>query len=198
MYTSTIIDKIDANGGSTSMNHPSAYHYYDKRFGPFRNLSSLSEREAETVTAGLREEGRNFASRRSADYMVVRRKLERRARELFIAKGGRPMNPYPHYLTLGACDWLESWYAEPDRIKIGWEQLRADAVSFTYGDLFPTMRYEDGKPYRKKIYTKAEILDVVHTYGWPQDWNRNGDQGPERYIEVQIWDEDLIREHGRA
>lgn len=71
--------------------------------------------------------------------------------------------------------------------------LSANSVSFTYGDLFPTMRYTDDKPYRKQVYTKDEILDVIQSYGWPQEWNQLGNLGPERYIEVQVWNERMIR-----
>ncbi|UPK45597.1 hypothetical protein [Paenibacillus pabuli] len=170
-----------------------AFHYFEKSVGPFRNLSSLSEQDAEAVSQSIQREGRNFASQRSADYMMIRRELEQKAYEQFISKGGKPTNSYPHYMTLGACTWLESWYTEPDWVTISWEDLAADSVSFTYGDLFPTMRYTDDKPYRKQVYTKDEILDVIQSYGWPQVWNREGDFGPERYIEVQVWNERMIR-----
>lgn len=172
-----------------------AYHYFEKSLGPFRNLSSLSEHKAQAVAQQIRQEGRNFASQRSADYMTIRRTLEHKAYEQFIAKGGKPVNTYPHYMTLGACEWLESWYTEPDWVMASWDDLPADSISFSYGDLFPTMRYSDDKPYRKQIYTKDEILKVIQTYGWPQEWNRQGDQGPERYIEVQVWDERIIQLH---
>ncbi|WP_440117917.1 hypothetical protein [Paenibacillus sp. QZ-Y1] len=179
------------------MKNLSAYHYFEKSLGPFLNLSSLSEYEAEAVSQQIRQEGRNFASQRSADYMTIRRTLEQKAYEQYIAKGGKPTNRYPHYMTLGACAWLESWYTEPDWVMVSWDDLPADSVSFTYGDLFPTMRYPDGKPYRKQIYTKDEILEVIQTYGWPQEWNCQGDQAPERYIEVQVWDEHIIQPHTR-
>ncbi|MEC0107081.1 hypothetical protein P4H27_09050 [Paenibacillus taichungensis] len=169
-----------------------AYHYFEKNVGPFRNLSSLSEQDAEAVAQHIRQGGRNFASQRSADYMMIRRELERKAYEQFISKGGKPTNRYPHYMTLGACAWLESWYTEPDWVTISWENIPADSVSFTYGDLFPTMRYMDDKPYRKQVYTKDEILDIIQSYGWPQEWNQQGDLGPERYIEVQVWNEGII------
>ncbi|MEK5417960.1 MULTISPECIES: hypothetical protein [Paenibacillus] len=51
------------------------------------------------------------------------------------------------------------------------------------------MRYKDGKPYRNQVYTWDEIIDVIDKFGMPQEWNANGDKGPERYIEVQIWDD---------
>ncbi|MGO4373544.1 hypothetical protein AB4Z21_22815 [Paenibacillus sp. MCAF20] len=78
---------------------------------------------------------------------------------------------------------------------IPWDEFLEESISFTYGDLFPTMRYGDGKPYRKQVYTKAEITEIIKQFGFPQDWNVNGDHGPERYIEVQVWDEDVIKRY---
>ncbi|MNP39961.1 hypothetical protein D3C76_1335580 [compost metagenome] len=50
------------------------------------------------------------------------------------------------------------------------------------------MRYLDGKPYREQVYTKQEIFKIIEQFGLPQEWNKDGKNGPERYIEVQIWD----------
>ena len=71
--------------------------------------------------------------------------------------------------------------------------ISPEVISFTYGDLFPTMRYEDSKPYRKKVYTLSEIYDVISEYGFPQKWNEDGSLGPERYIEVQVWDDEVLK-----
>jgi hypothetical protein len=51
------------------------------------------------------------------------------------------------------------------------------------------MRYQDGKPYRGVVYTKQEIMKVIEQFGFPQEWNKDGKLGPERYIEVQVWDD---------
>jgi hypothetical protein len=75
-------------------------HYYAAATGPLRNLSALPPAEAEAVQAGLRQAGKSFASRRAPDYLPVRRELEARAYALFSAKGGRPEQPYPHYLVV--------------------------------------------------------------------------------------------------
>ncbi|MNJ44138.1 hypothetical protein D3C77_391770 [compost metagenome] len=136
----------------------------------------------------LRKEGTAFASKRSEDYMSIRRDLEERARNLFIAKGGKPVQAYPHYMTLGQCDWLIQWYNNGEALKVPLDAFDAATISFTYGDLFPTMRFKDGKSYREQVYVKDEILKLVEQFGWPQEWNKDGSQGPERYIEVQIWD----------
>ncbi|WP_219836088.1 hypothetical protein [Paenibacillus sp. R14(2021)] len=169
------------------------YHYFDSDSGPFKNLSSLTSEKANEISAQLRQEGKSFASQRSDDYMLIRRELERTAREKFIDKRGRPRNIYPHYMTVGPCEWLKSWYTKPNWISINWDEFQEQSISFTYGDLFPTMRYQDKKPYRGQIYTKNEIKSLIKEYGFPQEWNKQGDKGPERYIEVQVWDDQVIK-----
>jgi hypothetical protein len=98
-------------------------------------------------------------------------------------------------MTLGKCEWLNTWYKSPSYIEIEWGEFNEDSISFSYGDLFPTMLYQDDRPYRKQIYTKQEIIKVISEYGLPQEWNYAGDKGPERYIEVQIWDEEGIKKY---
>jgi hypothetical protein len=63
----------------------------------------------------------------------------------------------------------------------------AEIVSFTYGDTFPALRHQDGKPYRGQVYTLAELPALIEQYGLPQDWNAKGEHGPDRYIEAQVW-----------
>lgn len=98
-------------------------------------------------------------------------------------------------MTLEPCEWIASWYKNPGVVVIPWEEFSEESISFTYGDLFPTMRYEDGKPYRKQVYTKSEINEIIRQYGFPQQWNITGELGPERYIEVQVWDEEVIKQY---
>lgn len=169
------------------------YHYYDEGIGPFRNLSTLSTLEAAKISEQFRREGTTFASKRSAEYMTIRKELEETAREQFIYKGGRPQNSYPHYMTVGECEWMKTWYRNPAWVTISWNELSEESISFTYGDLFPTMRFLDDKPYRRQVYTRDEIIALIEQYGLPQEWNEHGDRGPERYIEAQIWDEDVIK-----
>lgn len=165
------------------------YHYYDEATGPFQNLSDLPSQDAEQILNDLRRQNKGFASKRSEDYLKIRRGLEAKARELFIKKGGKPFRTSPHYMTLGECPWLLDWYPEGKNLQISVDQFDPDSISFTYGDLFPTMRYQDSKPYRNQVYTRDEIVRVIDEFGMPQEWNVNGDKGPERYIEVQVWDD---------
>jgi hypothetical protein len=149
--------------------------------------------EAEAILEELKQSGKVFAGKRVADYMQVRRQLERKARELFVDKGGKPQLEFPHYMTLGECDWICSWYEDGRALRIDLEHLDQATVSFTYGDLFPTMRYMDGKPYRGQVFTKREIAEIIQSYGLPQQWNKDGDKGPERYIEAQLWDDEAVK-----
>ena len=38
---------------------------------------------------------------------------------------------------------------------------------------------------------------LIEQYGLPQDWNEQGDKGPERYIEVQVWDDKPLMKYLR-
>lgn len=165
------------------------YHYYDESTGPFMNLSDLEMGEAERVLQDVRASKKGFASARSADYLQIRFDLESKARELFIGKGGKPIRRQPHYMTFGKCPWLLEWYPSGRELLIPIDDFESSCLSFTYGDLFPTMRFQDGKPYRNQIYTKAEIYPIIAEFGLPQEWNSLGQNGPERYIEAQIWDD---------
>lgn len=64
--------------------------------------------------------------------------------------------------------WLSSWF-----------ENSASHPTFS-------SRVNDGKEYRKKLYTYDEILEIIEKYGYPQDWNNNGKHGPERYIEAHF------------
>ena len=101
----------------------------------------------------------------------------------------------PHYMTVGFSPWLSNWYEQSDYVMIPAEKFDKQKLSFTYGDSMPTFNYNDGKEYREKVYTYDGILEMNKKYGLPQDWNDDGSHGPERYIEVHIWTDDVIRDY---
>lgn len=166
------------------------YHYFDRKTGPLKNLSDLSIEEAENVLRKIKEEKPNsFGAKRQDDYMERRIYFEAILREEFLKKGGLIERKVPHYFVVGKCAFLESWYEDSDYIEIPIEQLDLRTVSFTYGDSHPTFsdKINDGKEYRKKLYTYKEILTIIDKYGYPQEWNSDGAHGPERYIEAHVW-----------
>ena len=168
-------------------------HYFEAAIGPFVNLSDLPLIEAETQLTQIRQLGETFASQRSADYLTIRRDLENRVRQIFIQKGGLPTRERPHYMILGACPWLLGWYRHGRELRLPLEKFPSAVVSFTYGDTFPALRYQDGKPYRGQVYRLEELPDLVLQFDLPQNWNPYGEHGPDRYIEAQIWDDAPLR-----
>jgi hypothetical protein len=135
-------------------------HYYDASTGPFLNLSDLPLEEAERVLDRIRRVGAGFASKRSLDYLRIRRGLEDEVRTLFVEKGGKPRRERPHYMILGSCPWIKGWYREGRELRIPLARFRPELVSFTYGDTFPAMRFRDGRPYRGQVYVLDEQPDL--------------------------------------
>jgi hypothetical protein len=173
-------------------------HYYEATIGPFVNLSDLPPNQAETQLAQIRQRGETFASQRSVDYLGVRRELEARVRKLFLQKGGRPVRRHPHYMILGACPWGLSWYVSARELRISLDEFSPDTISFTYGDTFPAIRFQDGQPYRGQVFRLDELPGLVLQFGLPQSWNANGEHGPDRYIEAQIWDDAPLKKYLRS
>jgi hypothetical protein len=106
-------------------------HYYEKSAGPFSNLSMLPLEQAEQILEEIRKNGNRFASQRSNDYLKRRLVLEAKIRKLFEEKGGKPMLLRPHYMILGSCPWLKSWYVDGQELQIKLASISEDDVSFT-------------------------------------------------------------------
>ena len=174
------------------------YHYYERTIGPFKNLSDLPANEGEVLLKKIKNDRpSSMAAQRDENYMQRRVNYEAIARNLLIEKGGKPTRVAPHYMVVEECDWLKSWYIDGCYVKIPIDEFDLNTISFTYGDMHPTFspRVNDGKEYRKKLYNYAEVLKIIEKYGLPQDWNADGKFGPERYIEVQIWSDEVIKKY---
>lgn len=171
----------------------SLFHYYERAAGPFRSLTSLPEAEAQAVQASLT----GFAAQRSADYLSRRRTLEAEMRILFLQAGGQPQRTTPHYLVIGECPFLASWYHDPTVFRLPLNSVDPSVISFTYGDSFPTFsdRVQDRREYRRRIYTLPEILHLIEQYGLPQEiWPQEPHFfGQPAYVEAQLWSDDPLR-----
>ena len=87
--------------------------------------------------------------------------------------------------------------AVPKTLEIPIEEFDIKTLSFTYGDSMPTFSQaiENKKEYHNQIYTYDEILKIIDKFGLPQNWNDDGKYGYERYIEVQVWNEEPINRY---
>ena len=77
------------------------YHYYDKRSGPFKSLTALSETEALSVLEKIKSERPDsFTAQRDAEYITKRMNCERIVRREAENKGILMDIPSPHYLVV--------------------------------------------------------------------------------------------------
>ncbi|WP_242883315.1 hypothetical protein [Lacrimispora sphenoides] len=174
------------------------YHYFDKTIGPFVNLSDLPIDEAKLILDTIKITKPNSQSAKRHDkYVEYRRNCENIIRSEFENKGGIINRKSPHYMVIEHSPWLSTWYENSAFIKIPIEKFDIKTISFTYGDSMPTFSQtiNDGKEYRKKLYTYDEILKIIEKYGLPQDWNDDGKYGPERYIEAHVWSDEIINKY---
>ena len=103
----------------------------------------------------------------------------------------------PHYLGIGECPFLASWYHDPAVFRLPLNSVDPSVISFTYGDSFPTFsdRVQDRREYRRRIYTLPEILHLIEKYGLPQEiWPQEPHFfGQPAYVEAQLWSDDPLR-----
>lgn len=174
------------------------YHYYDKSSKPFLSLSDIPIEQAKAIINERKlSKPNSFCAKRLDDYMDNRLYFEGILKNEFLKKGGKIERQTPYYMVVEKCDWLSSWYEDSAYIKIPISEFDLSTLSFTYGDSHPTFsaRVNDGKEYRKKVYLYDEIFEIINKYGLPQDWNKNGEFGPERYVEVHIWSDKTIKRY---
>jgi len=173
------------------------YHYYDSKIGPFVNLSDVPIGEAKTILNTIRDTKPHVQSaNRHHTYVEDRHSYEAILRAQFTKKGGVIRRHAPHYMVVEHCPWLSTWFENSAYVKIPIRDFDVRTISFTYGDSHPVFSQRpnmmDDKEYRKQLYTYDEILPLINKYGLPQHWNDDGKFGPERYIEVHIWCDEII------
>lgn len=173
------------------------YHYFEKQKGPFLNLSDLPILDAQKIQNELKNANKVFAAKRNEGYIERRRYLEQLVRQLFIDKGGKPIRLSPHYMVIGECPWLASWYEDGDYIKIPISEFDLRTVSFTYGDTFPTFspKLTDNYEYRNTVYLYDEILKLIDKYGLPQDKWQEPIFAQPCYVEAQVWSDEPINKY---
>lgn len=173
------------------------YHYFDKTIGAFSSLSDLPIDEATAILDNIKQNMPNAQSAtRHSSYMKRRYEIEEMLKTEFTKKGGIIERKSPHYMVVGHSPWLNAWFENSAFVKIPIQEFDVRTISFTYGDAFPVFsdnRHKmDDKEYRRKLYNYDEILKIIEKYGLPQDYNNDGEQGPERYVEAHIWSDETI------
>ncbi|UZO79720.1 hypothetical protein NBT05_12245 [Aquimarina sp. ERC-38] len=184
------------------MNSPKfLYHYYETENGPFRNITELGLDKAKNIQNQI---SKGWNSKRPDNYIELRFALEKRIKELFIEKGGKPHRKDPFYFTLGPCSWAKSWYVNPGVVKIPLNEFTSDQISFTFPDSMVSFQFYDEpklKTYRKEcngqIFRIEELEKLIREYGLPSDDQLIVEESNkyDKYIEAQVWDDTVINRY---
>lgn len=172
-----------------------ATHYYLPEIGPFRSLSELPDGPEDPVFLDLlarHQHNPGYRRRYGRNYIGVRREVEARLRELFVARGGKPRRRHPFYLVLGESPWFRDLNADHQELRIPLSELDPEVTSLTYPDSFIALTRDD-KPYYNQVFLLDEIGDLVTRFGVPDNdqlapYERYWETEFELYIEVQLWD----------
>lgn len=184
---------------------PFVTHYHRADRPPFANLSEVATAEVDQVLASLTTGSRR---RFGPQYLPLRRATETRARELFLAVGGRPIRTAPHYFVLGESQWFAGLYDEPREIRLRLSDLPAEATSFTWTDSITALGLgaELGVPRPREPWQGGlHLLDELD----PQRV-REAVAAPDRdyvgyqhrlmayYVEIQLWSDEPVVEYLRT
>ena len=91
------------------------YHYYETSNGSFQNITQNGYQKAVEIQSKILE---GWNSKRPPNYIELRFTLEKRLKDQFISKGGKPTSNDTFYFSLLECYLAESLYINPGVVKI--------------------------------------------------------------------------------
>lgn len=163
-------------------------HYYFPGTDPWKNIMNLPEEDAFRVAAELAASHPDTTSfYRFADfgnYYPNRKKADEYVREAFIRLGGKPRLLHPYSFVLTECEYLREWFDSSDRIVLDLSGIPEDQVSFTPGDSCALITHG----LKPAVLTKGMLLEGICAGGGSADAFLKKALGPNRYLEVQLWD----------
>ena len=185
-------------------------HYYLSDRKPFLNLSEANVYDLKEIVTNLigkrkREEG--HFRRYSVNYVSLRKKTEKKLRNLFIETGGKPQRTVPHYFVLGDSFWFKHLCSSHREVILNWRDIPSEWLSFTYPDSFVSMglaeRYSEvfvEKPYHGRVFRMHELEEIISTWGYPDDdfsrpYENYINEEFEKFIEVQLWSDEPVMQY---
>lgn len=138
--------------------------------------------------------------------MALRRATEDKARELFVAGGGRPERRHPYYFVLGESRWFAGLYDHPQEIRVPLDQLPHASTSFTWVDSITALGLgrelgvpQPDEPRKQQVYG-IDQLDVTEAEATapsadPTDYEGHQWRLIDQYVEVQLWSDEPIRRY---
>lgn len=175
------------------------FHYFEKNSEPLQSMTAQGFDKATEIQKNITK---GFNSQRPPNYVELRFAVEKRLKSAFESKGGKPKSPNPSYFTLGSCDWVKSCYDDPSVTIIPLADVDPEQLTFTYPDSMVSFQFHDEpklgiyrKPCNGQVFLLDEIMEVIDQYGLPSEekWQNEEASKYDRYIEVQVWDDDLVK-----
>jgi hypothetical protein len=184
-------------------------HYFPLSDGPLRNLSDLSDADAQEAIAKLgKRSDENPAFKRifGPRYLDLRRQTETKMRNALQSIGIAPERRAPHYFVLGASEWFAGLYPETGSIVLPVAGLPLDQTTITYPDSVVAMGLgaefglppQPSRPYHNRLFRVSDLPGLVSQYGLPRDARPASYDGYHRerfemYVEVQLWTDGPVR-----
>lgn len=173
------------------------YHLPDRE--PFLTLSDLEgniDHPAFTQMLNKHQQDSGYNRRFGKKYLEMRMDAESKLKRLFEKRGGRPKRNYPFYFVLGSSDWFRHLNAEHEEIRIQLSDLPRESVSVTFPDSFIAMTASE-KSYYEQVYFIDELHELTTRHGLPtnqrpETYERYWLGDFEHYIEVQVWDDEVV------
>lgn len=179
-------------------------HYYLPERGPFLSISYLEGEELEKVIRELKQMCEAGQFRRGiADWYIEERKsTEEFLKEEFRKKGGKIEIDFPHYFVLGSSRMQKSMAPGTEEVRINLSEVPKEFLSFTYPDSIASRVLckddRNRRPFHGQVFTLDEILDIIDSYGFPEDKVEevDGIRFP-LFIEAQLWSTAPIKDYLR-
>lgn len=158
-----------------------AFRVFDKNIDPRTTATMFSWEEmcADYVRRyNSEEEGYQKAR--------VRKVMEGTIRDAFIKKGGKPVNAYALYFSIGKSplDYIMKGFKNPSYLKIPLSIFNESVVSFTYGNAAVAFFREDRHETTRKVYFMSEIIEIINKYGIDIIYRDR-----KSFVEMQLWDD---------
>lgn len=169
-------------------------NYSHKNCIPLKNIIRLPERKAFALAQEFAARNPNTtAFFRFADfnnYYSLRINQDNFLYETFISLGGKPKEKHPLSFVLQGSDYLKDWFDNGTITQFPLKDIPSEVISFTLGD--------SGSRFQKygtvTMYTKEMLYNKTQQYEGTIDEFMKDIAKKYHYIEVQLWDDDYIKE----
>lgn len=160
---------------------------------PLQNIMRLTKEKAFALAYAMAEQNRNAtAFYRFADfenYYPERLKTDALLHTRFIELGGKPVQEHPLSFVLQGSNYLNEWFDCGIVTTIPLNRIPSDFISFTYGDSQSTLK----KRGELIMLTKDMLFTAISDYDGTLEQFLAEASNQYRYIEVQVWNDDCLK-----